>query len=76
MPDMYQGLGMFDLNVECLSAKVYFMRRHWNMSKAMGKMLRQAYEVFQIDVGLGGNIFTWNFSSLSHLSQHNWFFDV
>ena len=42
----------------------------------MGQMLLQAYEVFQIDVGLQGIIFTRCFMSLSKLSAEHWFFDM
>jgi hypothetical protein len=34
----------------------------------MSQILKHAYEVFQVDVGLGGNIFTRNFERLSKLS--------
>ena len=29
MPEMFGGLGMWDVNPDCPSKKVYFMRRHW-----------------------------------------------
>ena len=76
MPEMFQGLGMFDLNVERLGKKVYFLRRHWNTPTAMGHMLKVAFETFQIDVGLDGNIFTRNFDHLSPLAANSWFFDL
>ena len=76
LPEMYQGLGMFDLNVERLGAKIFFLRRHWRTPKAMGQMLMQAYETFQMDVGLHGNIFTRPFSELSCLASDSWFFDL
>ena len=67
---------MFDLNVERLGAKVHFLRRHWQNPEVMGQMLRHAFEVFQVDVGLHGNIFTRNFKQLSHLAADSWFFDI
>ena len=76
LPEMYQGLGMFDLNVERLGAKVFFLRRHWGTQEVMGQMLRHAFEVFQVDVGLHGNIFTRDFKRLSHLAARSWFYDV
>ena len=76
MPEMFQGLGMFDLNVERLGQKVFFLRRHWNTPTAMGKMLKVAFETFQIDVGLDGNIFTRAFDHFSPLATHGWFFDL
>ncbi len=39
-------------------------------------MLQQAYEVFQNNVGLQGNIFTQTFMDLLHLLVNNWFFDL
>ena len=76
MPEMFQGLGMFDLNVERLGAKIHFLRRHWNSNEAMGLMVRNAYETFQLDIGLHGNIFTRSFAEFSHLSADNWFYDL
>ena len=67
MPVMLQGLGMFDLNAERLGQKVFFLRRHWNTPTGMGNMLKVAFEIFQIDVGLNGNIFTFAFDHLSPL---------
>jgi hypothetical protein len=67
MPEMYQGLGIFDLNVDRLGIKVYFVKRHLGTPYMMGSMFSQAFEVFQIKVGLQGNIFTWNFSMMSAL---------
>ena len=42
----------------------------------MGRMLRQAYKVFQMDVGLHGTIFTRRFASLSCLAAKTWFYDL
>ena len=67
---------MFDLNIERLGRKVFFLRRHWNTPEVMGQMLKHAYEVFQVDVGLDGNVFTRNFERLSQLSAQNWFYDL
>jgi hypothetical protein len=39
----------------------------------MGNMLMQAYQVFQTEVGLGGNIFRKPFRSLGHLATHGFF---
>ena len=42
----------------------------------MEKRLTHAYEVFQVDSGLGGNIFTQNITHLSKLSTEHWFYDL
>ena len=41
----------------------------------MGRMLQVAYEVYQINVGLQGNMFTQSFKQLSVLLEEHWFFD-
>jgi hypothetical protein len=69
-------MGMFDLNVDHIGAKVYFMERHWDTPEMMGSMLLQAFEVFQMDVGLQDNIVTPNFSTVSCLLAQHWFFDM
>ena len=53
LPEMYQGLGMFNLNTDGLGALIFFLRQHWNMNTPISKMLRQAFEAFQMNVGLG-----------------------
>ena len=57
MPGMYQGLRMFNLNIDGLGARIFFLHQHWNMNTPMSKMLGQAFEAFQMNVGLKGNIF-------------------
>ena len=69
----YGGLAMFDLNITCLGAKLHHLRSHWHQLTPEGDHLRQLYETFLMDVGLGGNIFTKNFNSLGFLAEHNWF---
>ena len=39
LPEMYQGLEMFNLNLECLSARFYFLWWHCNMDNPMCQML-------------------------------------
>ena len=40
----------------------------------MGQMLKQAYQTFQLDVGLGGNIFDMSFEKLGKISStYGWF---
>ena len=79
MPEQFQGLGLFDFNVDRLGAKILFLRRHWNMPKTMGRVLMQAFHVFQMDTGLQGNIFTRKFGSgqVSDLAKKSmWFYDL
>ena len=56
IPEMYQGLGMFNLNIDGLGASTFSLHRHWNMDTPMGQMLKQAFEALQMNVGLKGSI--------------------
>ena len=64
---------MFDLNILCAGAKLHFVRSFWNTFTPEGDHLRQSYETFLMDVGLGGNIFTRNYNTLGFLAEHCWF---
>jgi len=73
LPQQYQGLGLPNPNIEILSTKLQLIREHWDTTTTMGNMLRQAYQVFQMEVGLGGNIFHKPYKSLGHLTTHGFF---
>ena len=73
LPKQYQGLGLPNPNIKIFSAKLQLILEHWDMVTAMGKMLMQAYQVFQMEVGLGGNIFQKPFKALGHLATHGFF---
>ena len=68
LPQQYQRLGCPNPNIEALSAKLQLIQEHWDNNTTMGKMLAQAYEVFQMDVGLGENIFEKLFNVFGHLA--------
>ena len=70
LPRQYQGLGPPNQNIEILSAKLKLICEHWDTTTAMGNMLTQAYQVFQMEVGVGGNIFQKPFKALGHLATH------
>ena len=72
LPEMYQGLGMFNLSLDCLAARINYLRRHWGLSTAVGSMLKQGYEVFQMDLGLQGNIFCRDYDALGSLAADSW----
>jgi hypothetical protein len=38
-----------------------------------GKMLHQAYQVFQVEIGPGGNIFARSFENFGQLVTHRFF---
>ena len=73
IPLQYGGLGFFDLNIECLGKRFYFISRHWDTPTNVGRMMRQAFETIQLSLGLGGNIFELDYDRLGALAEHCWF---
>jgi hypothetical protein len=74
LPQRYQGLGLLNPNIEFLSAKISEILNNWDSPSIMGQMLKQAYQSFQLDVGLGGNIFDHSFEKLGKISStYGWF---
>ena len=73
MPTRYGGLGMFDLNILNLGAKLHFLRAYWGTLTKEGDRLRQMYKAFFMDIGLDGNIFDKNYNALGYLVEHSWF---
>ena len=69
LPQMFQGLGRLNPNIEFLSAKISEILNNWDSHSVMGQMLKQAYQTFQLDVGLGGNIFDRSFEKLGKSHQ-------
>ena len=69
----YGGLNMFDLNIKCLGAKLHYLQTYWSMLTQEGRHLQQMYETFLMDIGIGGNIFDRNYTSLEYLAEHSWF---
>ena len=72
MTEMYQGLGMFNLNTDGLGTRIFFLNQHWNMNNPMSKILKQVIEGFQMNVGLEGNIFVRGFNRFGDLGEHCW----
>jgi len=64
LPEKYQGLALPNPNIWVLSAKLILIREHWEQDTTLGNMLTHAYQAFQMEVGLGGNIFGKCFKSL------------
>jgi hypothetical protein len=54
----FQGLALPNPNIDALSKKIHLLQSHWDTGSTLGRMLHQAYKVFQIEVGLGRNIFS------------------
>lgn len=60
---------MFNLKNSCMEFKVHLMREYWNKDNCLGKMIKLAYETFLIDVGLGGGVFSKDYSKLHGLAE-------
>jgi hypothetical protein len=57
LPLQLQGLALPNPNIDVLSKKIHLLQSHWDTGSMLGGMLHQAYQVFQVVVGLGGDIF-------------------
>jgi hypothetical protein len=68
----YHGLELVDWPVEKLCADVFFMVQNWHSNSIVGLCLRNAYELLQMETGLEGNIFSYNFSQFGCLATHSW----
>ena len=75
IPCRYQGLGMPNFVVLVLACKLHFLMCFWGFNNhVVGIMLYHAYEAFQMEVGLGGNILTRDFAKLGCLAtEGTWF---
>ncbi len=58
LPLWFQGLALPNPNIDALSKKIHLLQSHLDTGSTLGRMLHQAYLVFQVEVGLGGNIFS------------------
>jgi hypothetical protein len=54
LPLRFDGLALPNPNIDALSKKIHLLQLHWDTGSTMGWMLHQAYQVFQVEVGLGG----------------------
>jgi hypothetical protein len=57
----FQGLALLNPNIDALSKKIHLLQSHWDIGSMSQRMLHQAYQVFQVKVGLGRNIFSQSF---------------
>ncbi len=53
--------------------KPHFVQNEWGTDGMMGKLLSQAYQVFQVEVGLHGNIFDYFFKDYGDLATYGFF---
>jgi hypothetical protein len=73
LPPRFQGLAFPNPNIDVLSKKIHLLQLHWDTGSTLGWMLHQAYQVFQVEVELGRNIFSRTFISFSRLTTHGFF---
>jgi len=74
LSERFQGLGLPNFIVDCFAAKIYFMQTTWGFDCASGKLMIHAYEAFMIEVGLYGNIFSYDYDALGCLATDGtWF---
>jgi hypothetical protein len=73
LPLWYQGLALPNPNIDALSKKIHLLQSHWDTGSMLGRMLHQAYQVFQVEVGLGGIIFSQTFVAFGRFATHGFF---
>jgi hypothetical protein len=61
----FQGLALLNPNIDVLSKKIHLLQLHCNTGSKLGQMLHQAYQVFQVKLGLGENNFSEPLSPLA-----------
>ena len=71
-PKRYFGLGMPNPGIVMLSQKIQLLHTQFDQLTATGQMLRQSWEVFQMEVGLSSNILCENFDRLGNLATGGW----
>jgi hypothetical protein len=70
---MFQGLTLPNPNIDVLSRKVHLIQHEWGTNGVLGKLLHHAYQIFQVKVGLHGNIFDYSFDNYGDLATHGFF---
>ena len=73
LPFRFQGLSLPHVNIELLGRKIHLLQRHWGSHGVTGRFLRHAFEAFQVETGLGGNIFLRDYDRLGVLATDGWF---
>jgi len=57
LPLRYQGLALPNPNIARLSKKIHLLQvLHWDTGSMIERMLHQAYQVFQVEVGLHNHL--------------------
>ena len=71
--EMYRGLGLWDINADCLGLNIHLMRMNSTSTDALGQMMKQAFETFVIDLGFGGDVLIANYKKCHKLAERSWF---
>jgi hypothetical protein len=69
----FQGLAIPKPNIDALSKKIHLIQSHWDTGSSSGRMLHQAYQVFQGEIVLGKYIFLQSFTSFGRLATLGFF---
>ena len=62
-------MGMFNLSNSCMEFKIHLMHEYWNKNNCLGNMMRLAYDMFLVNTGLGGNMFSRDYKKLHKLAE-------
>ena len=73
LPFEYQGLGLPNLPLEKLAESLQLLQHHWSRRTDLGKALRLAFELVQVETGLYGNFLLRNYNTYESLATHTWF---
>lgn len=73
LPTQYQGANLRQWSIEKLHRDLSLLLRHWNSDSTLSQALQSAYEAFQMELGLDGNIFSRPYSKYKNLLSHSWF---
>ena len=73
LPTRYQGINLRQWSIEKLHRDLAMLLRHWGTNSTLSHALQSAYEAFQMELGLDGNIFSRPYSKYKDLVSHSWF---
>ena len=73
LPPWHQGLALSNPNIDALSKEIHLLQVQWGAGSMSGRMLHQAYQAFQVEVGLRCNIFVQSFVVFGQLATHGFF---
>jgi len=69
LPYKFQGLGLPNPNIEVLALKQHLIQNHWGTESEVRNFLQQAYETFQTELGLSGDMFALEYKRFQVLAS-------